>query len=164
MVHEDHCVGAIFFRQDPPPQKEQTYAETWWTQASCLQLAPDRNGPHKRHISAAYKDAVRTTVKDTEEPLSMRQLIGASAIADADGAVPGLASGKLAREIKHDHGFRYLGNGRKHFENPPALHLTIDGVRGGGEENNIFVAWLPRKRLAGVPPIQVARRFRFSDR
>ena len=40
---------------------------------------------------------------------------------------------------------------------PDAMHYTIDGVSGAGDAKEIFLAWLPSRNLAGMPPIQVPR-------
>ena len=104
-------------------------------------------------MSAAYKKSVREAVHETDEPVSIRQLIGAKSILSADPAPAGAEF--AAKSIKHDHGFHYLSAGRRDFENVPSLHFTIDGVQAAGDSNNVFVAWHPRKDLAGIPPIQV---------
>ena len=36
------------------------------------------------------------------------------------------------------------------------VHSTLDGVDGGGDSNEIYVTWLPRRNTAAVAPIQVA--------
>ena len=136
-------------------QLEVSKHEPWWSLTSCLQLSPQHDGKHRRVMSVAYKEAVRVVVKDTSEPLSVRSLVGAASILAADGKDSRVDAKDAAKSIKHDHAFRYLSSGRKEFASPTSLHFTIDGVRAGGDENNIFVAWLPRKKLAGIPPIQV---------
>ena len=59
-----------------------------------------------------------------------------------------------AQKAKRDFCLSYLASGRSSFRAPKMLHYTVDGVRAAGDDNEIFVAWLPERNLAGVAPIQ----------
>ena len=37
------------------------------------------------------------------------------------------------------------------------VHGYLDGVRKGGDSNEIHICWLPRRNLAAIAPIQVAQ-------
>ena len=58
--------------------------------------------------------------------------------------------------VLHDHCLRYFGAGRADFENPGVLHFSMDGVWAGNDDNLIFIARIPRKNLAGIPPLAVS--------
>mgnify|MGYP007004382887 CR=1 FL=1 len=134
-------------------QIELSCHESWWHEGSCLDLAPSRAVKKCRVMSNAYKDDVLTAVRTAEEPQSVRSLISAQWIFRGDPVSAPDSSRQAGRMVK-DEMLRYLGHGRQVFRNPRSLHLSVDGVAAGGDHQNVFFAWLPVKRLAGVPPLQ----------
>ncbi len=112
-------------------------------------------------MSCAYREAVLDVARGSDEPLSTRQLLSGQ---QAGKEHP---SGKLlpnfcksARRIIPIDVLRYLAYMRVVFKQPPMLHLTIDGVNGGGDNQNVFFAFLSEKKIAAVPPLQAATGWR----
>ena len=90
--------------------------------------------------------------------MTLRHMFGAKSIQEAPSSnMEESTSCAVARRFAKDQAVLYLSAGRAQFGNPPALHLTIDGVQAAGDNSNVFfVAWLSRRNLVGVPPNQVA--------
>ena len=136
-------------------QIEVSLDEEWWREASCLDLVPSQGKRKHRVMSNAYKKAVLDAAKQSSEPLSVRQLVGASYILRQGSREDLSASaGRLAGRVIHDAALRYLAIGREVFRAPQMLHYTIDGVQAGGDHQNVFFAWLPLQDVVGVPPLQ----------
>ena len=51
---------------------------------------------------------------------------------------------------------KYFAQCQVEYANPRGLHLTYDEVSCGGDENNVFLVWLPAKDLVVAAPIQVS--------
>ena len=60
-----------------------------------------------------------------------------------------------------DEALSYLTEGRQILKNKRLLHLALDGVSAGGEENLFYIFWIRGKR-AVIAPEQVFRRVHFS--
>jgi hypothetical protein len=71
---------------------------------------------------------------------------------DAAASIPDCSS--ASRQAEQDQCLSYLSVGRKVFGSPQTLHYTVDAV-SANDSNDIFVAWLPSRNIAGIPPIQV---------
>ena len=124
-------------------QLEVSTHEPWWTATSCLDLAPSRCLQRHRVMSNAYKEAVLQATRETDEPISVRQLFGADRIlraAKIGESVPTVGRA-AARAIRHD-AMKYLAVGRQVFKNPASMHYTIDGVTAGGDNQNVFFVLL----------------------
>ena len=104
-------------------------------------------------VDACYQGYANQIFSMAEDPQSVRSLISAQWIFRGDPVSAPDSSRQAGRMVK-DEMLRYLGHGRQVFRNPRSLHLSVDGVAAGGDHQNVFFAWLPVKRLAGVPPLQ----------
>lgn len=135
-------------------QVEVSVDEPWWDATSLLELAPKAATSKSRVMSLAYKQAVLTAAVDTAEPLRPRHLFAAANVLTpakrkADCLTSPSAKDK-ASAGKRDYALGYLAEGRGIFSRPPVLHVTVDGVAAGGEENELFINWLPSRNTAGI--------------
>jgi hypothetical protein len=137
-------------------QIEISLAESWWTDSSCLVLAPVSRTTRSRQWSEAYKEAAIEACKSTDEPVKLRQLLGAKGIqANAsDTVVVPSGSGAATGAIKRDHCLKVFGASREAFRDNRVLHLTGDGVAAAGRHNEIFVAFRADTRQGTVCPIK----------
>lgn len=60
--------------------------------------------------------------------------------------------------ITKDTMFAYWLACRESHKGVTALHLSIDGVRCGGDETNVFIAYSPTLAKASFPPPQAISR------
>ena len=139
-------------------QLEVSVEEPWWRATSHLALSPAESSKSGRHklISKAYKYAVVEAAREAPCAMSSSALLVANSLfveQKAPADAPGMNS--TACRMKLDYMLGYLAAGRVLFKAPRCLQYSIDAVRAGGEENNLYFAFLPGKTLAGLPPVQV---------
>jgi hypothetical protein len=140
-------------------QLEVSLDEDWWRVASCLDLAPNMKASRTRVKSKAYISAVLLVTDKTKEPITPRAFLGSTAISNSLGpaASQGVcpSQGRTAREAKTEKAMRYVGAIRNQFKHTRLLHFTVDGVRAGGDSNELFFAWDAIAGVGAVPPLKV---------
>lgn len=131
--------------------------ENWWKDASLLDIVPVsvREGGRREVMSQAYKAALMAASRDNKANLSEPQLHHAFLLMNGGMSTTETpATRGTCSNMKKDFLLRMLGEARVIFKNPRALHITMDGVAAGGDQNDVFVFWLPDRGIAGVGPMQ----------
>ena len=137
-------------------QLEVSTAETWWSAASLLKLCPVMTSfRHHGQLSQAYREAVVKAARDCPDALSAKSLLISTNILQ-DGVAPGLVSdmSSAASRMCLDTMMKFFAAGRQEFKEPRVLHWSSDGVSAGGDENVLYVGFIPGKKAA-LAPIQV---------
>ena len=100
--------------------------------------------------------AVLDTARSSEEPVKSVHLFASDRTLRANLGEKVPSAGGLAKWSEDDHCMRYWAVLRQDFHRPEGLlHLWLDGVSGGGDSNEIYIAWRARMNLVGIPPIHV---------
>ena len=139
-------------------QLEVSEAEDWWTSARLLDL--HKESPNKnRGLSEVYKREIVKTAREMPTHVSASSFLNAAAVF-AGGVAPSEVthSKDTARKAETDATLAYMTEGCRIFRHPRSIHLCHDEVRADGEDNDIYVAFLPQRDIAGIPPIQVPPR------
>ena len=96
------------------------------------------------------------TARSSEEPVKSVHLFASDRTLRANLGEKVPSAGGLAKWSEDDHCMRYWAVLRQDFHRPEGLlHLSLDGVSGGGDSNEIYIAWRARMNLVGIPPIHV---------
>lgn len=83
---------------------------------------------------------------------SMRNYLSAAKVMQKQGSGTTRYSETNAWNISRDTMYQYWLATREMHSGCRALHLSIDGVRCGGDETNVFIAYSPALGRGSVPP------------
>ena len=137
-------------------QLEVSIGEGWWSDARLLDLTPadGPSGKRKQDASMAYKEAVVKAAREMPNKIDPRHIMDVTSLKEGREPAEVPNHRGTASQATQDEALAYLASSRVIFREPRSLHFTFDGVRAAGEENVIFVAWLPRADVAAIPPLQ----------
>ena len=109
-----------------------------------------------RQTSVAFEEACVETIKDTSEPLNIRQLRCKKCLsAVATGEAVTSDSSKVSSQLQKNHCSAALGAAIKLFskDSLKILHLSLEGLQAAGRHNDIFFALDPQTQSSTILPI-----------
>lgn len=137
-------------------QADLSRHEDRWSAQSCLASSPINGKQRSRRVSAGFNEALAQAVFDDPALGFVRNFLATSKVVghQKSGGEPMKYSPTNSSAITKDTMFGYWLACRESHKGVTALHLSIDGVRCGGDETNVFIAYAPALGKASPPPPQ----------
>ena len=138
-------------------QLEVSLGEPMWTQSSLLDLKPSKRsvGLARTSYSRAFKASVQQAARDCT---TRRQ---PSAILDGLSMSSGIAPAEVPNHAQtayralREETLAYVSDAKVEFAQSARVHLTLDGVAAGDDENLILVYHHLRGSNSAIAPIKV---------
>lgn len=142
-------------------QVDMSTGESLWMKASPLALRPNPREKRVERVSLAFKEALAQQVAENPRIRSTAQILAAdAALCKAEGKSAPSYDPSNQYKMRQDSMYQYFTACRASHENVDRLHLSIDGLRVGGEETMPPIFWAPQLDLMSFGPPQVEIGFR----